>query len=120
MKKPRLCEILGVEVDEEFKIEGWEDTCFWVNIDGFWRRHTSREMGGGGTLSDICNETIVPVWWTNFLQANTVDYYGGLHCGECFDVFTGGKWKPTRIEMGENWYLVGIRADDLNGLQVRI
>lgn len=27
------------------------------------------------------------------------DYYGGLHCGECFDVFAGGKWKPTRIEM---------------------
>ena len=27
------------------------------------------------------------------------DYYGGLHCGECFDVFVRGKWKPTRIEM---------------------
>ena len=25
-------------------------------------------------------------------------YYGGLHCGECFDVFVRGKWKPTRIE----------------------
>jgi hypothetical protein len=23
-------------------------------------------------------------------------YYGGLHCGECFDVFVRGKWKPTR------------------------
>ena len=33
------------------------------------------------------------------------DYYGGLHCGECFDVFAGGKWKPTRIEMstGQEW-----------------
>ena len=20
-------------------------------------------------------------------------YYGGLHCGECFDVFVRGKWK---------------------------
>ena len=48
------------------------------------------------------------------------DYYGGLHCGECMDVFTGGKWKPTRIEYGDNWYLVGIRAEDLNGLRVRI
>ena len=50
------------------------------------------------------------------------DYYGGLHCGECFGVFTGGKWKPTRIEMGatQEWYLVGIRADDLNGLRVRM
>ena len=37
-------------------------------------------------------------------------YYGGLHCGECFDVFVRGKWKPTRIEYGDNWYLVGIRA----------
>jgi hypothetical protein len=35
-------------------------------------------------------------------------------------VFTGGKWKPTRIEYGDNWYLVGIRAEDLNGLRVRI
>ena len=27
---------------------------------------------------------------------------------------------PTRMEYGENWYLVGIRAEDLNGLRVRI
>ena len=48
------------------------------------------------------------------------DYYGGLHCGECFDVMIGGKWKPTRIECGDSWYLVGVRTDDLNGLRVRI
>ena len=47
-------------------------------------------------------------------------YYGGLHCGEGFDVFVRDKWKPTRIEYGDNWYLVGIRAEDLNGLRVRI
>ena len=49
-------------------------------------------------------------------------YYGGLHCGECFDVLVGGRWQPTRIEMSasQEWYLVGIRADDLNGLRVRI
>ena len=49
-------------------------------------------------------------------------YYGGLHCGECFDVVVGDRWKPTRIEMSasQEWYLVGIRADDLNGLRVRI
>ena len=35
-----------------------------------------------------------------------------------FDVFVRGKWKPTRIEYGDNWYLVGIRAEDLNGLRV--
>ena len=50
------------------------------------------------------------------IRFDIADYYGGLHCGECMDVFTGGKWKPTRIEYGDNWYLVGIRAEDLNGL----
>ena len=44
------------------------------------------------------------------------DYYGGLHCGDCFEVFVRGKWKPTRMEYGDNWYLVGIRAADLSGL----
>ena len=39
---------------------------------------------------------------------------------DLFDVFVRGKWKPTRIEYGDNWYLVGIRAEDLNGLRVRI
>ena len=48
------------------------------------------------------------------------DYYGGLHCGDCLEVFVRGKWKPTRMEYGQNWYLVGIRAEDLNGLRVRI
>lgn len=47
-------------------------------------------------------------------------YYGGLHCGECFDVMVRGKWKPTRIEMAADWYLVGIRTDDLQGLRVRM
>ena len=52
------------------------------------------------------------------IRFDIADYYGG----ECFDVFTGGKWKPTRIEMSaaQEWYLVGIRAEDLNGLRVRI
>ena len=36
------------------------------------------------------------------------DYYGGLHCGDCMEVFVRGKWKPTRMEYGDNWYLVGI------------
>lgn len=27
------------------------------------------------------------------------EYYGGLHCGECFDVKVEGKWIPVRIEM---------------------
>ena len=27
------------------------------------------------------------------------DYYGGLHCGDCMEVFVRGKWKPTRMVM---------------------
>lgn len=54
------------------------------------------------------------------IRFDLADYYGGLHCGETFDVMVGGRWKPTRIEYGANWYLVGIRADDLSGLRVRI
>ena len=46
------------------------------------------------------------------------EYYGGLHCGDCLEVFVRGKWKPTRMEYGQNWYLVGVRAEDLNGLRV--
>ena len=26
-------------------------------------------------------------------------YYGGLHCGECFDVFVRGKWKLPGLSM---------------------
>lgn len=48
------------------------------------------------------------------------DYYGGLHCGECFEVLVNRKWIPTRIEMAQDWYLVGISAVDLCGLQVRL
>ena len=29
------------------------------------------------------------------IRFDIADYYGGLHCGECMDVFTGGKWKPV-------------------------
>ena len=38
-------------------------------------------------------------------------FYGGLHCGECFDV---------RIEMGDDWYLVGLNVSRLDGLRVRM
>ena len=48
------------------------------------------------------------------------DYYGGLHCGTCFDVLIGGKWKPTRIERGREWYLVDVCSGDLAGLRVRM
>ena len=31
------------------------------------------------------------------IRFSLTDYYGGLHCGETFDVLVSGKWKPTRI-----------------------
>ncbi len=40
------------------------------------------------------------------------EYYGELHCEDCLEVFTRGKWKPARMEYGNNWYLTGIRTDD--------
>ena len=42
------------------------------------------------------------------IRFSLTEYYGGLHCGDVFDVKVNGKWIPTRIEMsyaGE-WYLV--------------
>ena len=47
-------------------------------------------------------------------------YYGGLRCGDTFDVRINRKWVPTRIELGRTWFLVGIKTNDLVGLVVRI
>jgi len=33
------------------------------------------------------------------IRFDIADYYGGLHCGECFDVFTGGKWNERGAGM---------------------
>ena len=70
----------------------------------------------------MAQRTEALVFDENTDRFDLASYYGGLHCGECFDVLVGGRWKPTRIEMSasQEWYLVGIRADDLNGLRVRI
>lgn len=48
------------------------------------------------------------------------DYHGELLCGSRMDVLIDGEWTPTRIEMAENWFLVGIDTDDIAGLTVRI
>jgi type IV secretion system protein VirD4 len=32
------------------------------------------------------------------IRFDIADYYGGLHCGECMDVFTGGKWNAEDIK----------------------
>ena len=45
---------------------------------------------------------------------------GGLHCGECFDVKVKNVWVPVRIEMGDDWYLVGLNVSRLDGLRVRM
>ena len=54
------------------------------------------------------------------IRFDLADYYGGLPCGECFDVMIGGKWRPPRNDMAESWYHVGILDDALYGLRVRI
>jgi len=54
------------------------------------------------------------------IRFDLADYYGGLHCGQCFDVMIHSRWVPTRIEYDNGWYLVNIRIDDLSGLRVRI
>lgn len=54
------------------------------------------------------------------IRFGLMDYYGGLHCGECLDVLIDGEWVHTRIEMGDGWFLVGIQTDQLVGLVVRI
>lgn len=46
---------------------------------------------------------------------------GGLHCGHAMEVNIDGQWIPTRIEMSDDWYLVGIkRIESLEGLEVRL
>ena len=47
-------------------------------------------------------------------------YYGGLHCGNTFEILVNDAWKPTRIEHGSGWYLVGHSHYRLDGLKVRM
>ena len=46
--------------------------------------------------------------------------YGGLHCGTKMEALINDEWVPTRIEYGNDWYLVGVQKESLPGLQVRI
>ncbi len=46
--------------------------------------------------------------------------YGGLHCGDGFDLKVENTWVPARIEMEDEWYLVGLPQVNLEGLIVRI
>lgn len=54
------------------------------------------------------------------IRFNLNDYYGGLHCGQCLEVYADNHWRTTRIEKGEGWYLVNVPTKSLIGLRVRI
>mgnify|MGYP003363965226 CR=1 FL=1 len=48
------------------------------------------------------------------------EYSSGLHCGTPLEVKVGSHWRQTRIEYdGTDWYLDGIRTEQLEGLSVR-
>ena len=42
------------------------------------------------------------------IRFDLADYYGGLHCGETFDVMVGGRWKPhphcVRGQLVSGWH----------------
>lgn len=56
------------------------------------------------------------------IRFDVESYYGGLHCGECFEVKVKDTRIPVRIEMdmSDQWYLVGFPRTKLDGLRVRI
>lgn len=45
--------------------------------------------------------------------------YGGIHCGEVFEVYLNDVWVPARMEMAGDWYLIGLPGLKLDGLMVR-
>lgn len=45
--------------------------------------------------------------------------YEGIHCGEVFEFQLNSVWVPARVEMSEDWYLVGLPGLKLDGLEVR-
>ena len=45
--------------------------------------------------------------------------YGGIHCGEVFEFNLNGVWVLAHVEMGDDWYLVGLPGLKLDGLEVK-
>lgn len=45
---------------------------------------------------------------------------GGLDRGTKLDARVNGKWKRTRIEFGQGWYLAGVPQSNVEGLEVRL
>lgn len=54
------------------------------------------------------------------IQFESGDCYGGLHCGKAMEALVDGVWIPTRVEMADDWYLVGLSEQPILGLTVRI
>ena len=48
------------------------------------------------------------------------EYHGELLCGSRMDVLIDEEWIPTRIEMADDWFLVGIDTENIAGLTVRV
>ena len=46
--------------------------------------------------------------------------FDGLNCGQPLEARINGRWVPTRIEYGKDWYLVGSPKVILEGLKVRM
>ena len=55
-----------------------------------------------------------------YIRCENKEIYGGPHCGTAMEVLINDEWIPTRIEYGNDWYLVGVQKESLPGLQVRI
>ena len=54
------------------------------------------------------------------IRFDLASYYGGLHCGDQFEVRVKDVWIPVRIELHKEWYLIGLTCKKLDGLIVRI
>ncbi|MBQ7000550.1 MAG: DUF5348 domain-containing protein [Oscillospiraceae bacterium] len=48
------------------------------------------------------------------------EFREGISCGTRMDVLIDGDWVPTRIEMENDWILVGIKTQNIVGLTVRL
>ena len=58
-------------------------------------------------------------------DTNRLEFDGdGLHCGMCLEVLVvrNGKpcWEETRLEYGQDWFLVGLPGIQVNGLFARM
>ena len=48
------------------------------------------------------------------------EYHGELLCGTRMDVLIDDEWMPTKIEMGDDWFLVGVDTENITELTVRM